>query len=548
MDRKIIQGNYIGKGIQILIIISGLIFAIAFATNEYGGKEQEINHFTGFFPIPGSSLPEDNDIRQLIAEKTNAECEEIWLASGETAEEAIASYIASGSFPDFITGENRLYQANALVPIDEYWDDFQNIKNYLSPEKWDALRRSDGHIYWIPQFGVVHNTNAEVTHDGEAFWIQTRVLKWAGYPKIKTLDDYFNVIEGYLEAHPDEDNIGFTVLSDDWRYFCLENPPQFLAGYPNDGSCCVNPETTQVIDYNTMPEAKQYFKKLNEEYKKGIVDPEFCTQKYEEYLGKLCTGKVLGLVDQHWEFAYQTQDALSRCEIPGCNYVPLPITLDEETKNMWHIRRGTEISLAAGLSVTVSCKDKLGAFQFINDLLDEDIMKLRFWGREEIDYHVDQSGKFYRDLAQRERENDPEYENAHRCAYSYFPRVEGLLSDGINAFSGEYQEDEYYYSLPIDVKECLAAYKCKNFVEMLGTNESPGKWYPIYNYSDQLTLDSVAGRTFQKMNAVKMKYLPRVITAKNFELEWDKYMEEYAKTQPDLFLMAMQKEVDRRCE
>ena len=39
-------------------------------------------------------------------------------------------------------------------------------------------------------------------------------------------------------------NIPYTILCDDWRYFCLENAPQFLDGYPNDGCCMVDPETS----------------------------------------------------------------------------------------------------------------------------------------------------------------------------------------------------------------------------------------------------------------------------------------------------------------
>ncbi|MFR3166213.1 MAG: hypothetical protein ACLTQG_30725 [Hungatella sp.] len=31
-------------------------------------------------------------------------------------------------------------------------------------------------------------------HSDEAFWIQTRVLKWAGYPEVKTMDQYFDLI------------------------------------------------------------------------------------------------------------------------------------------------------------------------------------------------------------------------------------------------------------------------------------------------------------------------------------------------------------------
>lgn len=61
------------------------------------------------------------------------------------------------------------------------------------------------------------------------------------------------------------------MLCDDWRFFCLENVPQFLDGYPNDGSCMVDPGNDQVIDYNTTETARRYFQKLNEEYRKGIL-------------------------------------------------------------------------------------------------------------------------------------------------------------------------------------------------------------------------------------------------------------------------------------
>lgn len=52
-----------------------------------------------------------------------------------------------------------------------------------------------------------------------------------------------------------------------------------------------------VLDYNTSDTAVKYFKKLNEEYQKGIVDPESFTQSYDEYISKLSTGRVLGMID-----------------------------------------------------------------------------------------------------------------------------------------------------------------------------------------------------------------------------------------------------------
>lgn len=65
----------------------------------------------------------------------------------------------------------------------------------------------------------------------------------------------------------------------------------------------VDPDTLTVLDYNTSDTAVAYFRKLNEEYQKGIVDPESFTQSYDEYISKLSTGRVLGMIDQWWDFS-----------------------------------------------------------------------------------------------------------------------------------------------------------------------------------------------------------------------------------------------------
>ena len=60
----------------------------------------------------------------------------------------------------------------------------------------------DGHIYWIQAFSNIYGEEKATTHNDEAFWIQTRVLEWAGYPEIKTMDQYFDLIESYQKANP----------------------------------------------------------------------------------------------------------------------------------------------------------------------------------------------------------------------------------------------------------------------------------------------------------------------------------------------------------
>ena len=520
-------------------------------STEAGG----VKEFTAFFAVPGSEINDDNEIQQIIADKTGVKVKETWL-TGQTAEEAVGMMITGGELPDLIcggSGQSQLYDADVLVALDDYLDDYPNIKNFFTQQQWDQLRQDDGHIYWIPQFSNIKGEEKVCTHNDEAFWIQARVLKWADYPEIRTMDQYFDLIERYNEANPTmedgTENIPYTILCDDWRYFCLENAPQFLDGYPNDGSCIVDPETLTVIDYNTTDTAVKYFQKLNEEYQKGIVDPESFTQTYDEYIAKLSTGRVLGMIDQWWDFAYTAGDAIKQAglDAQGCDYIPLPITIDESVKNQWHCSGGV-LNVSDGLAITTSCEDVEAALQFVDDLLSQDIHNLRFWGVEGVDYNVDDNGEFYRTEEQRTRAVDTAYKASHTCTYSYFPQYSGTSDDGINANKPDGQANEFFDGLNDDVKEAFSAYGAETYVDMIGTNEAPGAWYPMWSYSNSFTTDTEGGMAWNKIGEIKHEYLPQVVMAKDFDAAWAEYMDAYNSCDPGAFIGELQTELDKRME
>ena len=536
-------------------MLSTLLAGCGGGDKEGSSEEGGVKEFTAFFAVPGTEINDDNEIQQKIAEITGAKCKETWL-TGQTAEEAVGTMIAGGEYPDFIDGGDgmaQLYDAGALVALDDYIDDYPNIKEYLTDQEWDKLRQEDGHIYWINQFQNIYGEEKATTHNDEAFWIQTRVLEWAGYPEVKTMDQYFDLIEAYQEANPTmedgTENIPYTILCEDWRYFCLENAPQFLDGYPNDGSVIVDPDELKVIDYNTTPTAVKYFQKLNEEYHKGIVDPESFTQTYDEYIAKLSTGRVLGMIDQWWNFAYNVNDSLKQqgLDEQGCDYVPLPITIEEGIQNQWHCS-GSVLNEASGLAITTSCEDVEGALQFINDLLSQEVHDLRYWGVEGEDYEVDENGLFYRTEEQRLEASDTAYKASHLCTYSYFPQYAGTSRDGINAMQPQYQPTEFFDGLSDDVKKCFEAYGAETYVDMLGTSEAPGPWYPMYSYSNNMTTSTPGGMALTKMGEIKHEYLPKVVMAEDFDAAWDEYMEAYESCDPQAFLDEMQEELDRRME
>lgn len=521
-------------------------------TNDNGKKEEKV--FTAFNAVPGTEVPDDNRILRKIAEKTGAWAKVTWLTA-QTADERIGVMIAGGDYPDFITGSTgtpSLLEAGALVAIDEHWDNYPNIKNYLSEEDWNRVRHEDGHIYLIPQFGIIKGKEMATEHWDEAFWIQKKVLIWANFPEIKTLDQYFNLIEDYLKAHPQtadgQDTVGFSMSSEDWRYFGIENPPLFLTGYPNDGAAIIDPETVTALDYNTIPEAYEYYKKMNEVFNRGLVHPETYTMSYDQYISLLSTGRVLGTLDQFWNYNTAVQALESQGKFED-GYVPLPITIDGERMDRWHSPAALDVS--NGLSITKSCKDLEGALQFLNDLLDDEITKLIYWGEEGIDYMVDENGVFYRTEEQRAniRNTDWVTQNMVSSAYSYFPHYEGVFDDGINSMDPNDQPGEYYDSLEPIEKELLDGYGYKTFLDFLSPSVPNEPWYPMWSYTNTWNTDTDYGAARAKITDLKHEYLPKAMMAPadQFDAIWDEYMETYrTEVDIDAYLDELTAEARRR--
>ena len=514
--------------------------------------DDEIIDMTMFTAMPGSEINDGNEIQEIIAKKTGVRVKETWL-TGQTDAEAIGTIIAGGEYPDFINGGDAmkaLYDADALVAWDDYIDQYPNIKEMYSDEEWDRFRQDDGHIYWANVFQNSYGEDKSTTHNDEAFWIQVRVLEWAGYPKIETLDDYFKVLEDYEAANPTmEDgtsNIPYTILCEDWRYFCIENAGQFLDGYPNDGSVIVDTDNMKIVDYNTTETTKRYFNKLNEEYNKGMIDPEFATQTYDEYIAKLSTGAVLGMCDQWWDFANTVNDVFKQqgLDAKGCNYVPLGLTIDPGMDQMWHTY-GDTMNVSSGIAITTSCQDVDAAFRFMNDLLDQEIHDLRFWGVEGVDYQVDDNGLYYRTEEQRLQASDTAYKASHICSYSYFPQWLGTSKDGINAMQPGYQTSEFQSSLAEPLIKCFDAYGVDNYVEMIGSVvKETGPWFPMYSVSNNFTTDTPGGVAWTKMGEVKHEWLPKVVMSADFDGIWSDYMSAYEAVSPEDFIAEMQEALD----
>ncbi len=526
-----------------------------------------ITDLTMFTTIPGVEKSDNNDIKELIAQKTGVRVNETWL-TGMTENEAIDMIIASGELPDYIyavDSSEMLYQYDLLVPWDEYIEKYPNIRELYTDAEWNQFRMDDGHIYWADVFNHYYKQDMTTVHNGQAFWIQVRVLEWAGYPEIRTLDEYFDLLERYSEANPTMPDgnsvIPYTCLCEDWRYYSIESVPMYLDGYPNNGCVIVDVEEGKdkpiVVDYNTTDTAKMYYGKLNEEYQKGIIDPDFAVQTYDEYISKLCTGRVLGMSDCYWDFGYFVKDAFAlqlyaedgtpfRLDELGCEYVPLGLTTEPWMDQQWHTY-GSGINTSSGIAVTVNCADPDLAFSFLDDLLSQEIHDLRFWGVKDVDYRVDDNGLFYRTEEMRNNWKNSSYRYDHTCEYSYMPQWKGMSHDGKNCMVPEEQPYEYRASLSKPVSRCFDAYNVNSYVELIGSaycEQLP--WYPLYTWSNNLTTSTPAGRAWSKIGECKHEWIPKLIIGSDFDGMWNDYLEVYKACDPDVFLTEAQAEVDAR--
>ena len=520
----------------------------------------KISDYTFLAFMANREINDGNDIQEEIAMRTGVRIKETWNVN-QDASEVVGTMIASGDLPDFIDGGNgckMLAENDCLVAWDDYLKDpaYANLKEMYSDKQWELFRQADGHIYWANVFSSTYGEPTTRTHNDEAFWVQVRVLEDANYPVIETLDDYFALLDNYAKKYPRNDDgtkvIPYTALCEGWRYFCIENAPQYLDGYPNDGSVIVNiddPSHPKIIDYNTTPTAKMYFKKLNEAYHAGIMDPEFVNMDYDTYIAKLASGAVLGMCDQNWDFAQINNAFIEKgFDKKGYNYVPLGLVAQKgQTKNQWHSYADVP-NVSSGIAVTTKCDDPDKAFNFLNACLDQDIHDLRFWGIEGIDYLIDDNGLYYRTEEMRQKWQSNDYQYNHVCTYSYFPQWSGTSHDGKNAMKPGDQESEFFATLSDPIRRAFDAYGYTSYGDFLRSEhiKEHGIWYPMYTYSNQMDTTTNYGLAWAKMGDCKHEWLPKLVLSGNFEAEWANYMNAYAECRPQDFLDEMQRELDRR--
>jgi putative aldouronate transport system substrate-binding protein len=491
---------------------------------------------------------------QKITELTGVTVELEFLVGD--MEQKVGIMIASGDYPDFIGGgqaRGQYLEAGAYVALDDYLPNYPNLWKHFGPYE-DRLRNfsGDGKIYILDIWGRTYRLEDgeddfyEADYNGPAFWIQKDVLAWGGYAYPTTLDEFFDLLARYYEAHPEIDGqptLPFEVHSQDWRSFCLKNAPQHLIGGRNEGDVVVNEATRKSEIYQNKWYARDYYGKLNEAFKAGLINAETFSRNYDQYISVISQGRVLAMFDQQWnfqdgEFVLISDDRIER------TYVPLGLTYDG-TPSAYNRQRSSGIIGGNGMGISVNCKDVERALEFMDMLLDEEVQKLIFWGIEGEDYYVDDNGRYRRTPEQKANADNPDWRNANGGGIlgDQFPKIQGRYADGnVARDPGSQPEERLENQFPYD-KEFFSNYGFFTKNDFLPVRVEP-PWPEVWSIFSSLPDDMEAKQIFNEITELQNRYLPGVIMAADFDSAWAEYAARYENVDYE----ALEAEVDNQVE
>ncbi|WP_027084847.1 ABC transporter substrate-binding protein [Cohnella panacarvi] len=442
---------------------------------------------------------------------------------------------ASGEYPDLISAKgsiSKFVDAGAVLDLTDLIDQYApNIKKVFEGQL-GRLKYSevDPAIYVIPSYSTV---GQQYFNAGGGFELQHRVVKELGYPQIKTVADFEKAIKDYLKLHPKDENgnpnIGLSLNADDWHMFISVTNPAFLTtGGADDGEFHIDIDTQEVTYHFRRPEEKEYFRWLNHMNAEGLLDKESFVQKYDQYKAKIATGRVLGLIDQDWDYG-DGEKALKAEGKFEYGYGHYPVTLTSEYKEASFWPSG--FMAGNGLAISKDNPDPVRAIKFLDYLASDEGQVLMNWGIEGKHYKVEGGKRVIPEDVNNRKINDAT-KFQKETGIGNYNLLSAHYGDGVKDPTGNYYTTNFPEQIVAgfnDVeKETLAAYGATTWRDLFPKEEEfkvrpwGASWnIPVPTESDSVVLE-------KKLQDITWKRIPQAILAKpeEFDKIWDDYQKE----------------------
>ena len=500
---------------------------------------------TNFDPITFTIYEED--IRAILSEENfqGQVSQQITADTGVTVRtnfgvgdvtQQITLMIADASFPDFVfsrSNVHRFLEAGAFIDMAPLIERYGPNIRALYGDSFDAHFDEQGRIFFLGQ-----NFVRRAPLDPEnAFRLQLSALEAQGFPEVRTLEQFSDVIRQYVAENPTingQPTIGLTLTTGDgWRWFItLGNPAGAATGIANDGQYFVNPYTMETSWRFLLPEHREYFRWLNGLFNEGLLDPDSFTQTHDEYLSKIASGRVVGLIDADWHIT-ESLNVLMGAGQPERTYGAFPVTISPD---ILHTNYRREAFLPSnGVGITINNPDPVRAIQFLDYLARREIQVMSNWGFEGIHWEIRDGQRRLTAEEQHYMDTDPHNRTVYtgRGLLSYpWPNygTGGVCADGFHILP--FGEDIIIANYPEIARRALAAYGVDMWRDLfpmyydLPAAQQFAPWGAAWHIADAVDPASELGQIQMRANDLTAEFLMRSVMASpdNFDAVWDEYI------------------------
>lgn len=334
-----------------------------------------------------------------------------------TTPEKLQVIIASGDLPDIVeVGPDQfkeLIEGNMIKELDGLVasngpDIKKNAKEAIAFSK-KYYSQGKNKLYFIPGMIDPNGKPNEVV----APYIRWDYYKEMGYPSIKNYDDLIDMVAKMLKKHPTNENgqkfYGFSPWFD-WDVFAYGIFTGYMSGQQYTGAGALDGFDyfdkvlhSGVNDNNSI--MWQGVKFWNKVYRKGLLDPDALTQKYDQSLQKGAQDRILCEITS-WHQG-NTNNDLVKAGLKGKGMEPLPPFA------------GTQKYFGGGVSslgnngrswcISSSCKNPERAMQLINYFYSIDGVKTILNGVKGDSWTTQGNKNVLSDKFKQTVKNDPNY-------------------------------------------------------------------------------------------------------------------------------------------
>ncbi len=350
---------------------------------------EEAVHYTCWIPVAPyvsnfmnlEEFSEKTAVVKLINEATNVYIDFNAIAGGQVEEESFNLMIAGRDYMDILGVMNYYSTGHEGAIEDEVIIDLKDDLQEYCPNYWNLLTSNDtAYMTQLTEsgyMGCIAQLLKKAGTENQGMVIRKDWLEESGVTSTETVDDFEKYLQYALDTYGAYAYMNYSGLE-----------ANLAAMFNTTGGMEVH--DGKVVHTYDSDEFRNYLTKMNDWYKKGIIDVEFyndtdVTTVRQDMANDLCS-YVEGSAT-NMSHVYDMNQDNTKMQLMGIDY-PKAEGVDE----IKVAKATTIIKNSDTWSISTACGDHTDLLKLVNWLYSEEGQLLYNWGEEGVAFDYDENG------------------------------------------------------------------------------------------------------------------------------------------------------------